>query len=67
MLMRWSRNMPKPADTWPAIGELAGRMKALPSFKELYKLEALTEWAQRTNPGSIESQVSCELQLLFQF
>jgi glutathione S-transferase len=45
MLMRWSRNMPKTADSWPALGRLAASMKALPSFAELYKREELTEWA----------------------
>ena len=28
MLMRWSRNMPKPADRWPALAALAQRIKA---------------------------------------
>jgi glutathione S-transferase len=45
MLMRWSRNMPRPAHTWPAIGRLAATMKARPTFKELYAREGLTEWA----------------------
>ena len=45
MLMRWSRNMPKPATTWPAVARLAAVMKARPSFKELYAREGLTEWA----------------------
>jgi glutathione S-transferase len=45
MLMRWSRNMPRPAVTWPALERLATTMKALPSFKELYAREGLTEWA----------------------
>jgi len=45
MLMRWSRNMPKPAQTWPALGKLAAAMKARPTFAELYKREGLTEWA----------------------
>lgn len=45
MLMRWSRNMPKPADRWPALAALAARMKARPSFKLLYAREGLTEWA----------------------
>jgi glutathione S-transferase len=45
MLMRWSRNMPKPAHTWPALAEHAKRMKARPSFRELYAREGLTEWA----------------------
>ena len=45
MLMRWSRNMPKPAHEWPALGAYAARMKARPSFKTLYQREGLTEWA----------------------
>jgi glutathione S-transferase len=45
MLMRWSRNMPKPAHSWGSLADYAARMKALPSFKELYAREALTEWA----------------------
>jgi glutathione S-transferase len=44
MLMRWSRNMPKPAHTWPALGQLAARMKALDSFVELYRREGLSDW-----------------------
>ena len=45
MLMRWSRNMPKPATEWPNLATLAQRMKARPSFKKLYEVEQLTEWA----------------------
>lgn len=45
MLMRWSRNMPRPADAWPALGALASRLKARPSFGELYAREGLEEWA----------------------
>ena len=45
MLMRWSRNMPRPATEWPSLRALAERMKARPSFKTLYAREALTEWA----------------------
>lgn len=45
MLMRWSRNMPKPATQWPALGAFAARIKARPSFKTLYAREGLTEWA----------------------
>jgi len=44
MLMRWSRNMPKPATEWPAIADYVKRMKARPSFKVLYEREGLTEW-----------------------
>jgi glutathione S-transferase len=45
MLMRWSRNMPKPATEWPAIAGYVARMKSRPSFKVLYEREGLTEWA----------------------
>lgn len=45
MLMRWSRNMPKTAVAWPALTDLAARVKARPSWKRLYQIEGLTEWA----------------------
>lgn len=44
MLMRWSRNMPRPATEWPHLNALADRMKARPSFKTLYEREGLTDW-----------------------
>lgn len=44
MLMRWSRNMPKPATTWPALARHATAMKARPTFAELYRRERLTDW-----------------------
>lgn len=44
MLMRWSRAMPKPATEWPQLAALALRMKARPSFRELYRREGLTDW-----------------------
>ena len=44
MLMRWSRNMPKPATDWPALQRYAVRMKARPSWKQLYALEGLSDW-----------------------
>lgn len=45
MMMRWSRNMPRPATAWPQLAALAARMKARPSFRTLYEREGLTEWA----------------------
>ena len=45
MLMRWSRNMPKPATAGPTIANYVARMKVRPSFKALYEREGLTEWA----------------------
>jgi glutathione S-transferase len=44
MLMRWSRNMPRPTDGWPALHAHAQRMKSLPSFREVYAREGLTDW-----------------------
>lgn len=45
MLMRWSRNMPRPATEWPHLAALAGRLKARPSWKRMCEAEGLTEWA----------------------
>jgi glutathione S-transferase len=44
MLLRWSRNMPRPATEWPALKRLADLVRARPSWKKLYELEGLTEW-----------------------
>ena len=44
MLMRWSRNMPKPATQWPALKVLADLVRARASWKKLYEVEGLTEW-----------------------
>ena len=44
MLMRWSRNMPRPATAWPALKRLAELVRARPSWKKLYELEGLSEW-----------------------
>jgi len=45
MLMRWSRNMPKPATEWATLANYVARMKSRPSFRTLYTREGLTEWA----------------------
>ena len=44
MLMRWSRNMPRPATTWPELALYVERLRTLPSFVELNKREGLTDW-----------------------
>lgn len=44
MLMRWSRNMPKPSTEWPALRQLADLVRARPSWQKLYEVEGLTEW-----------------------
>jgi len=46
MYMRWSRNMPKPATAWPALQRFAALMRERPSWRRLYAIEELTEWAQ---------------------
>ncbi|KZC17278.1 glutathione S-transferase [Rhodanobacter sp. FW510-R12] len=45
MLMRWSRNMPRPATAWPQLAALAARLKARPSWKQVCEAEGLVEWA----------------------
>jgi glutathione S-transferase len=46
MLMRWSRDMPKPATEWEALNQYAARMRARPSWKkQLYALEGLSDWS----------------------
>lgn len=44
MLLRWSRNMPKPATEWPRLKALADAVRARPAWLELYRREGLTEW-----------------------
>lgn len=44
MLMRWARNMPRPALAWPALKAHAARMTALPSLAEVYRREDLPDW-----------------------
>jgi len=44
MLMRWSRNMPTPTDTWPVLKAHATSMKARAAFAEVYRREGITDW-----------------------
>jgi glutathione S-transferase len=44
MLMRWSRNMPHPANEQPALAAYLARMGALPSYAELCRREELAPW-----------------------
>lgn len=44
MLMRWSRNMPRPATTWKNLATYIHRMRALPSHVEVNDREGLTDW-----------------------
>jgi glutathione S-transferase len=44
MLLRWSRNMPRPANQWPALAAYVGRMADLPSYHELCEREGIAPW-----------------------
>jgi len=44
MLLRWSRNMPKPATEWQSIHAYVRRMRALPSYLKTMQVEKLTDW-----------------------
>ncbi|MEQ8176762.1 MAG: glutathione S-transferase family protein [Amphiplicatus sp.] len=44
MLMRWSRNMPKPASEWASISRYLSTMRAMPSLIETHKREGLNDW-----------------------
>jgi glutathione S-transferase len=44
MLMRWSRNMPKPATEWASINAYVRRMRAMPSYLKTTQIEKLTDW-----------------------
>src|SRR6185369_7205000 len=42
MLMRWARNMPRPATAWPHIADYVRRMQARPAYRETCRREGLT-------------------------
>jgi glutathione S-transferase len=44
MLMRWSRNMPRPATTWKHLAPYIQRMRSRPAFIEVNRREGLTDW-----------------------
>ena len=44
MLMRWSRNMPRPATRWPHANALAARVRERPAWKRVNEIEGLAEW-----------------------
>lgn len=44
MLMRWSRNMPRPASDWPALARLADLVRARASWQRVYEVEGLSGW-----------------------
>lgn len=44
MLLRWSRNMPRPGTEWPALMRLAELVRARPSWQQVSAIEQLSEW-----------------------
>lgn len=44
MLMRWSRNMPRPATTWKNLAPYIQRMRSRPAFIDVNDREGLTDW-----------------------
>jgi glutathione S-transferase len=44
MLMRWSRNMSRPATEFPNLGAYISRMRAMPSLRDVHRREKLTDW-----------------------
>jgi glutathione S-transferase len=44
MLMRWSRNMPRPANEWPALAALAERIRGRKSWQRVNAIEGLSGW-----------------------
>jgi glutathione S-transferase len=44
MLMRWSRDMPRPASAWEHVEPYVNRMRSRPGFIEVCRREGLTEW-----------------------
>jgi glutathione S-transferase len=44
MLLRWSRNLPKPATQWPSLNLFIELMATRPSWHKLHEIERLSEW-----------------------
>ena len=53
MLMRWSRNMPRPATAWPHLDAYAQGLRMLPSFVEVSRREKLTTWPPAHKAGGL--------------
>lgn len=44
MLMRWSRNMPRPALNWPHLAAYAARLRVRPSYIDVCTREGIAIW-----------------------
>jgi glutathione S-transferase len=49
MLMRWTRNMPRPATSWPNLARYVHQLRSTPTFLELNAREGLTDWLNPTS------------------
>ncbi len=46
MLARWSRNLPRTAESWPHLGAYLARVKQRPGLRETHAREGLTGWLE---------------------
>ena len=44
ILCRWSRNMPRPATSWPNLKRYVDRIRQRPALREVHAREGLTDW-----------------------
>ncbi|MBP8146420.1 MAG: glutathione S-transferase family protein [Inhella sp.] len=44
MLVRWSRNMPRPAECWEPLATYSARMRQRPALQEVHRREGLSDW-----------------------
>jgi len=44
MLMRWSRNMPRPAECWAPLAAYGERMRQRPALQAVHRAEGLSDW-----------------------
>lgn len=47
LLIRWSRNMPRPAESWPMLAAYSARQRARPALQEVHRREGLSDWIER--------------------
>ena len=48
MLMRWTRNMPRPATNWSALNQYVQRITSRPSWKKMMEIEAVDPWPRNS-------------------
>lgn len=58
MLMRWARNMPRPATTWPHLETYVRRLSRMASFVEVNRRENLEDWPSVATKSSISIRLA---------